>query len=49
VSHDKKFILKTLADEEKDSLLKILDSYIDYIVSTDNKSLLCRIYGLYTV
>lgn len=41
--------MKTLADDEKDSLLGILDSYIDHIVSTDNKSLLCRIYGVYTI
>ena len=38
-----------MIDCEKDAFLKILDIYIDHIVKSDNKSLLCRIYGLYTI
>ena len=30
-------------------MLNILDSYIDHIVSSENKSLLVRIYGLFTI
>ena len=48
-SHDKKFIIKTLQKEEMRTMLKILDSYIDHIVTLDNKSLLVRIYGLFTI
>ena len=48
-SHDKKFIIKTLQKEEKKTMLKILDSYIDHIVTLNNKSLLVRIYGLFTI
>lgn len=48
-SHDKKFIIKTLQIQEKKALLDMLDSYIDHIVHSDNKSLLVRIYGLFTI
>ena len=30
-------------------MLKVLDSYIDHIVTLENKSLLVRIYGLFTI
>lgn len=48
-SHDKKFIIKTLQREEKETLLGMLDQYIDHIVKSDNKSLLVRIYGLFSI
>ena len=48
-SHDKSFILKTLLKDEKATLLGMLDAYIDHIVHSDNKSMLVRIYGLYTI
>lgn len=48
-SHDKKFIIKTLQTQEKKALLEMLDSYIDHIVNSDNRSLLVRIYGLFTI
>ena len=47
---DKKFIVKTLRGNEKQVLLKIADDYVDYILNrTDNKSLLARIYGIFTI
>ena len=37
------------ASHTKKTMLKILDSYIDHIVTLNNKSLLVRIYGLFTI
>lgn len=48
-SYDNRFIIKTLTTKEKDILLSILDDMILHLVKTDNKSLLARIYGLYTL
>ena len=48
-SHDNKFLIKTLRGNEKQKMLEILDDYIDHIRKTKNKSLLARIYGIYTV
>jgi 1-phosphatidylinositol-4-phosphate 5-kinase len=48
-SHDKRFILKTLLVDEKATLLRMLDAYIFHIVNSKNKSLLVRIYGLFTI
>ena len=48
-SHDGKFLIKTLAGFEKILLLDMLDDYIRHIRSTDNKSLLARIYGVFTI
>jgi 1-phosphatidylinositol-4-phosphate 5-kinase len=48
-SHDRKFIVKTLLKDEKGTFLRMLDQYIDHIVHSDNKSLLVRVYGLYTI
>jgi 1-phosphatidylinositol-4-phosphate 5-kinase len=48
-SSDNKFIIKTLRNNEKDLLLGLLDDYSDHIESSNNYSLLTRIYGLYTL
>lgn len=48
-SHDNKFLIKTLQGQERKILLGMLDKYIKHIKSTDNKSLLARIYGAYTI
>jgi hypothetical protein len=48
-SHDKRFILKTLLKNERKTLLDMLDEYIDHIVQSENRSMLARIYGLYTI
>ena len=48
-SHDNQFLIKTLKGAEKRILLNMLDDYIDHIEKTNNKSLLARIYGIFTV
>ena len=48
-SHDNRFLIKTLKGAEKKILLNMLDDYIDHIEKTNNKSLLARIYGIFTV
>jgi hypothetical protein len=48
-SHNKKFIVKTLRGDEKEVLLNMLDDYINHIKSSNNKSLLSRIYGIYNI
>jgi hypothetical protein len=48
-SHDNKFLIKTLGREEKKRLLEMLDEYIDHIKKSNNKSLIARIYGVFTV
>ena len=47
-SHDNRFLIKTLKGEEKKILLKMLDDYIEHLGLTENKSLLARIYGIFT-
>jgi 1-phosphatidylinositol-4-phosphate 5-kinase len=47
-SYDNEFIVKTMEDEELDSMLKILKDY--HLHCEQNRdSLLARIYGLYSV
>lgn len=47
-SHDRKFIIKTITDGERKTLLEILHEYYNYI--RDHKeSLITKIYGIYTV
>ena len=48
LSHNKKFLIKTLRGDEKNVLLAMLDSYISHIEQTKGYSLLTRIYGLFT-
>ena len=48
-SHDNKLIIKTLQGHEKNLLLGMLDNYISHIEDTDNRSLLARIYGVFTI
>jgi len=48
-SHDNQFLIKTLRGSEKKLLLGMLDDYIKHIEETDNKSLLARIYGVFTI
>jgi len=47
-SHDNRFLIKTLKGDEKKILLGMLDQYIEHISITKNKSLLARIYGIFT-
>lgn len=48
-SSDDRFLIKTIPEEDMDSLLSILDSYIGHLSQQGQKSLLARIYGLFTV
>jgi 1-phosphatidylinositol-4-phosphate 5-kinase len=48
-SYDNKYIIKTLQGNEKTLMLGILDDYIDHIKKSNNKSLLARIYGIFTI
>lgn len=48
-SHDNRFLIKTLRGNEKRIMLDMLDDYIDHIFKTSNKSLLARIYGIFTI
>lgn len=48
-SHDGKFLIKTLQKEEKLKMISMLDDYVEHIKSTNNKSLIARIYGIFTI
>jgi len=48
-SHDNRFLIKTLRGKEKKNILNMLDDYIKHLRLTDNKSLLARIYGVFTI
>jgi 1-phosphatidylinositol-4-phosphate 5-kinase len=48
-SNDNKLIIKTMRGSEKKVFLEMLEYYIAHIDSTENKSLLARIYGIYTI
>ena len=48
-SHDNRFLIKTLQGGEKKLFLGMLDDYIKHIEETENKSLLARIYGVFTI
>ena len=48
-SHDNRFLIKTLRGQEKKHMLNMLDDYIMHIKGTQNKSLLARIYGIFTI
>lgn len=48
-SHDGNFLIKTLQKEEKLKMISMLDDYVDHIKSTNNMSLIARIYGIFTI
>lgn len=48
-SYDNRFIIKTLRGNEKLTLINIVDDLIEHLRNTKNKTLLARIYGLYTI
>ena len=47
-SHNRKFIIKTITNEEKETMDKILLDYYRYIKS-HNTTLITKIYGIYTI
>jgi len=48
-SRDNKYIIKTMRGTEKKVLLGMLGDLVEHFKATENKSLLARIYGVYTV
>ena len=48
-SKDNKLIIKTLRGREKFIALEMLTNNIQHFEDTNNKSLLARIYGIYTI
>jgi 1-phosphatidylinositol-4-phosphate 5-kinase len=48
-SKDNRFVIKTMTKHEKLVLGEILDDYIDHLTLTENKSLIARIYGVFTI
>ena len=47
-SHDRKFIIKTIIEEERETLLNIINTYYNY-VKEHKETLITKIYGVYTV
>jgi hypothetical protein len=47
-SQDNRFIIKTMTNQEMERMLKMLDSYIEHLECSNNKSMLARIYGIFT-
>ena len=47
-SHDRKFIIKTITGDEKNTLLNILHDYFNYI-KNHKTTLITKIYGIYTL
>ena len=45
-SHDRKFIIKTINEEERATLLNILNDYNNYM---NKETLITKLYGIYTV
>ena len=48
-SKDSKFLIKTMRGSEKKVLLNMLDDMVEHYNETENKSLLARIYGVFTI
>lgn len=48
-SSDNRFLIKTMNSAEKNKCLKMLNSMIEHLEATGNKSLIARIYGIYTL
>lgn len=47
-SHDKRFVIKTINQEDVDSLVELLPTYYKHFLHEPN-SIISKIYGLYTV
>ena len=48
-SKDKKFVVKTMRFNEKAILLSMLDKMYQHFLETQNKSIIAKIYGLYSI
>jgi len=48
-SADNRFIIKTLRGNEKDILLEMLNSFISHLVIQGGRSMIAKIFGLFTL
>ena len=48
-SQDNKFLIKTMTPDEKSVMMRVISDYVEHIKKSDNKSLLARIYGMFTI
>jgi 1-phosphatidylinositol-4-phosphate 5-kinase len=48
-TYDGRFIIKSINESEKDVFLKNIDKFIEHFKSTQNKSIIARIYGIFRV
>ena len=48
-SRDNRLIIKTIKKDERNVLLNILDSYMTHLTTTQGRSMLARIYGIFKV
>lgn len=48
-SQDNKFLIKTMTPDEKSVMMRMISDYVEHIKKSDNKSLLARIYGMFTI
>lgn len=48
-SQDNKFLIKTMTPDEKYVMIKMMSDYVEHIKKSENKSLLARIYGMFTI
>lgn len=48
-SADNRLIIKTMQDDDLQAILEIVDDYIKHLTDVAGKSLLARIYGVYTI
>jgi len=48
-SHDDRFLIKTLKGQERQTMLNIVDDFIEHIKGSNNKSYIARIYGMFTI
>ena len=48
-SKDNRFIIKTCSLHERKTLLGMLENFIEYLELKNNKSLIAKIYGVFTI
>ena len=48
-SYDSKFLIKTMTNTEKDTLLSRLPAFINHFTQSNNRTFIAKIYGVYTI
>jgi len=48
-SKDNRFLIKTCSTYEREILINMLDPFIEHLKSVNNKSLIAKIYGVFTI